>query len=304
MPTRKTPSTPRSRPSAFPASSLLLLAAGCGGSDGSQAAPFCEIPCVVEFFAAAKECADIDGPCSGIDCYPNGARTYAEAFELHAPDGSLCLKRWSTATGLAWQTGEQRLRLDSATREVTCADASSHGSAESDEGGPSACDPIDEPGRACGSMFCEEAPAICPAEGCLCRESDCAAAFFASVRACAGLVGGESCAIDVAAGEACYENGARVVEDEEATYRALYPPGDDTPCLGVTLGTVTFPQRSYAARLGQVLLVDDTGAVVTCPDGTTQSGCGSATPENLDDACDPTAIAASGGCCAAEACDP
>jgi hypothetical protein len=275
----------------------------------------CDVPCAVDFFAAARQCAGVtEGvECTGENCYANGAWTYAVAGELRDPDGAVCLKRWSTATGLAWQTGPQQLRLDTgpassvdggATGPATlrCPDGSEQSVSAATQDTPSACDPIDEPGRTCGAVYCGDAPAICPSEGCLCRESGCAKEFFDGVRECAGLVGGETCTRDESAAKVCYANGAYVVGDADG--RQLYA-ADGTLCLTVSVGPVTFPSRGYVDRRGNSLTVDDTGEVVTCPDTTTtEPGCGSGARQNFDDACDPSAIFDPLGCCAAGTCGP
>jgi len=293
------PSTPPWRRAAFLASSLatILLNAGCGEEEESAIA-LCETPCALDFFEDARRCAGIEGvDCMGPDCYANGARTYAVESELRDPGGRLCLKRWSTTTGLAWQTGEKRLRIDVESQRVTCPDGIESRTTDDDT---AVCDPINQPSRQCNSGFCETpAPLICPARGCLCRESPCAEEFFEGVRECAGLTGEEACWFDETSGEACYSNGARVTGD--ATLRRLWAPDGERLCLTVSVGPATFPDRGYDRGASGVLTVDSTGKIVRCPDGTEELGCGSGAALNFDDGCDPTAIITF-TCCGPGAC--
>jgi hypothetical protein len=148
----------------------LSALCGCGGDGEAEGELLCEIPCVTAFFTEAKKCADVTAgvECAGFDCYANDARTNAVWGEMRAPDGALCLKRWTTATGQAWQTGEAELRYDTMAASVLCPDGSSHATVDPTMDDPTRCDPIDEPIRSCGIVSCD-LPPVCPAEGCLCR---------------------------------------------------------------------------------------------------------------------------------------
>jgi hypothetical protein len=261
------------------------------------------VPCVASFFADARACAGVTAgvECAGFNCYDNGARTFTLAAELRDPADALCLKRWTTVSGSAWQTGDRELRFDTAARSVLCPDGSSHATTDPTMDEPSACDPIDEPLRACAGTACAAGTPVCPAEGCLCRESACAREFFDEVRACAGLTGSEPCTYDETLAVSCYSNGARVVGDAED--RELFAP-DGTLCMTVSVGPVTFPSRAYTGQRDATLVVDDTGMVVTCADHVTeQDACGSPARENFDDSCDPSYIFDPAGCCPLGSCE-
>jgi hypothetical protein len=84
--------------------------------------------------------------------------------------------------------------------------------------------------------------------------------------------------------------------------RTLFSPDGKTECLVVSVGPVTAPARGYQGQRDTAMLVDESGTVVTCPNQTTEPGCGSGALENFSDSCDPSYILDPLGCCAPGTC--